>query len=58
MHQRLVAANLTAEESRQLGMSVLLSIGMKVMVTENIATSTNLANRSRNVITDIVLDKR
>ena len=56
MQQRLTAANLTAEENQQLNMKVLLLVGMKVMVTENVATSVNLANSSHAVIVDVILD--
>ena len=58
MHQRLIAARLSTEENRQLNMKVAVAVGMKTMVTENVATSINLANGSRAVIVDIVLDQR
>ena len=35
-----------------------IAIGMKVMVTLNLATEADLANRSRGIIEDIVLDPR
>ena len=46
------------EENQQLNMKVLLSVGMKVMVTENIATSVNFTNGSCAVIVDVILDDR
>lgn len=49
---------LTIDHTGHLPNETLLAIGMKVMITENIATVANIANGSRGVITSIVLDPR
>ena len=46
------------EELRKLHTRIEIAIGMKAMVTVNIATEANLANGTRGIITDIILDPR
>ncbi|KAG1719368.1 uncharacterized protein EDB91DRAFT_1065704 [Suillus paluster] len=56
MQQRLATTKLSLDETQHLPIQIQLAIGMKVMVTENIATGANLANGSRRTIVDILLD--
>ena len=44
------------EQTANLSSKCEITLGMKVMVTENISTLANLANGSRETISDIVLD--
>jgi ATP-dependent exoDNAse (exonuclease V) alpha subunit len=46
------------DQTEHLPAYVYLSLGMKIMVTCNIATTINLANGSRGTIVDIILDPR
>ena len=46
------------EELRKLHTRTEIAIGMKAMVTVNIATEADLANGTRGIITDIILDPR
>ncbi|KAF8438104.1 hypothetical protein L210DRAFT_3613048 [Boletus edulis BED1] len=54
--ERLQCARLASQRTGNLSMKVVLAKGMKVMVTENVAPSANLANGSRGTIKSIVLD--
>lgn len=56
--QRFTVANLKTKETNHLPNKVELAIGMKVMVLQNIAPCADLANRSRGIISDIILDPR
>ena len=58
LQQRLVIACLKTDDTNSLPNKVDLAVGMKVMVLVNIDTDSDLANGSRGVITDIILDKR
>jgi hypothetical protein len=58
MQQRLITAQMPMDQTEHLPAYVYLSLGMKVMVTCNIATTVNLANGSRGTIVDIILDPR
>lgn len=53
--QRLVS-HLPTESTGHLSTTTSIAIGMKVMITENIATVANIANGSRGIITSIMLD--
>jgi hypothetical protein len=54
--QRLTIAHMKLEKTAHLPNKVELAIGMKTMVLSNIAPSIDLANGSRGIITDIILD--
>ena len=56
--QRLAVAHLKLDDTNNLPHKVELVIGMKAMVTMNISTDTDLANGSRGVVEDIILDPR
>ncbi|KAF8436817.1 hypothetical protein L210DRAFT_787834, partial [Boletus edulis BED1] len=56
--ERLQLARSPTEKTGNLSMKVVLAIGMKIMITENVAPSTNLANGSHGTIKTIVLDPR
>jgi ATP-dependent exoDNAse (exonuclease V) alpha subunit len=64
MEQKYMVASMKADESNQqtgtkrLKHQIEVAIGMKVMVTLNLATEADLANGSRGLIQDIVLDPR
>lgn len=58
LQQRLVIAAMKPDDTSSLPNRVDLAIGMKVMVLLNIDTDSDLANGSRGVITDIILDPR
>ncbi|KAK0246522.1 hypothetical protein EDD85DRAFT_784129 [Armillaria nabsnona] len=58
MEERLAVASVTTKASRQLADNVVIAVGMKAMVTMNIATQADLANGTRGVIESIVLDPR
>ena len=45
-------------QTKKLTHRIKFAIGMQVMVTLNVATEANLANGSRGVIQDIILDPR
>src|SRR5882762_6184877 len=59
MEQKYVVASMKADDSnRQTGSNssrIEVAIGMKVMVTLNLATEADLANGTRGLIQDIVL---
>ena len=56
--ERLTVAGMDIEATQKIENRIYLAIGMKVMVTRNIATDIGLANGSRGSIIDIVLDGR
>ena len=56
--QQLAVAHLKLDDTNHLPHKVELVIGMKAMVTMNISTETDLANGSRGVVEDIILDPR
>ena len=64
MEQKYIVASMKADESnKQMGTKRLehrieVAIGMKVIVMLNLATEADLANGSRGLIQDIVLDPR
>lgn len=58
LQQQLVVACLKLEETNNLPNKVEMAVGMKAMVLTNIDTDSHLANGSRGIITDIVLDPR
>ena len=49
-------AQMDVANTKHLQNHVEIAIGMEAMVTRNIATDASLANGSRGVILDIVLD--
>ena len=53
--QRLTIAHMKPDETNHLPNRIELAIGMKAMVLLNLATDADLANRSRGIITDIIL---
>jgi hypothetical protein len=57
LQQRLVVATLKGEETNHLLNKVKLAVGMKAMVLMNIDTDSDLANGSRGIVTDIILDQ-
>lgn len=56
--QRIAVAGLTEKKTARLPGRITLAIGMKAMVTWNIATDADLANGARGEIVDIILDPR
>jgi hypothetical protein len=56
--ERLTIAQMDVDKTQKLENWIYLAIGMKAMVTKNIATDIGLANGSRVTIVDIVLDGR
>ena len=62
MEQKYVVASMKADDSnRQTGSNssrIEVAIGMKVMVTLNVATKADLSNGARGLIQDIVLNPR
>jgi hypothetical protein len=54
--QRLAVAHLKPDKTNHLPNRIEITVGMKVMVLLNLATDTDLANGSRGIITDIVLN--
>lgn len=54
--QRLTVAHLKLEQTANLPNKVDFAVGMKIMVLQNIATQADLANGSRGIITNIILD--
>ena len=56
--QHLTVAHLKLDDTNHLPHKVELVIGMKAMVTMNISTEIDLANGSRGVVEDIILDLR
>jgi hypothetical protein len=58
LQQRVVVASFKLEETNHLPHKVELAVGMKVMVLMNIDTDSDLANGSRGIVADIILDPR
>jgi hypothetical protein len=58
MKQRLATTKLSLDKTQHLPVEVQLAVGMKVMITENVAPHANIANGSRGTIVDILLDPR
>jgi hypothetical protein len=65
MEQKMIVAGLPLEDRKSTSTSIKQlrhrlesAIGMKVMITLNLATEADLANGSRGIIEDIVLDPR
>jgi hypothetical protein len=58
MEQKMAVAGMTLEQTKKLTHRIEFAIGMQVMVTLNVATEADLANGSRGVIQDIILDSR
>ena len=58
MEQRTTIAKMSLESLKGLDHRIEIAIGMKAMVTANIATQADLANGSCGIIADIVLDGR
>jgi hypothetical protein len=56
--QQLQVAELKLDETNRLQNKIELAVGMKTMVLMNLATNADLANGSRGIITDIILDPR
>ena len=56
--QRLAVAQLKADDTNKLPNVVELALDMRAMVLLNMATDADLANGSRGVIKDIILDPR
>ena len=56
--ERLAIAHLKLDKTNSLPNKIDLAVGMKAMVLENIATGADLANGSRGLIVDIILDPR
>ena len=55
---RVTVAGMRSKETGGLEEIVELAVGMKVMITENVATEADLANGTRGEIVGIVLDAR
>jgi hypothetical protein len=58
IHQKVIIAGMTLEQTKKVTQRIEFAIGMQVMVTLNVATEADLANGSRGVIENIVLDPR
>jgi ATP-dependent exoDNAse (exonuclease V), alpha subunit - helicase superfamily I member len=58
IHERYEVARLTADKTGRLPDRVEIAIGMKTLVTWNLATDADLANGTRGTITQIILDPR
>ena len=58
MEQRTTITKIPLENLKGLDHRIELAIGMKAMVTTNIAIQADLANRSRGIIADNVLNAR
>ena len=58
MEQRMTLAKIPLEDLDGLPHRIELAVGMKAMITANVATEADLANGSRGIIADIVLDIR
>ena len=56
--QRLATAHLTLDETQKLPHKIEIVKGMKAMILMNISTDSDLANGSRGIIEDIILDPR
>ena len=56
--QRLAVAHLKLEQTNRLPNKIVLAIGMKTMVLTNIAPDADLANGSRGVVSDIILNAK
>jgi hypothetical protein len=56
--QRLAVAHLKKNDTHHLPHKIELAVGMKAMVLLNIATDADLANGTRGVVEDIILDAR
>ena len=56
--ERLTVAQMNVADTERLQNRVEIAIGMQAMVTQNIATDASLANGSRGIVLDIVLDAR
>ena len=56
--QRLATAHLTSDETKHLPHKIEIIKGMKAMVLMNISTDSDLANGSRGIVEDIILDPR
>jgi hypothetical protein len=54
--ERLTMAQMDVVDTARLENRVEIAIGMETMVTQNIATDASLANGSRGILKDIVLD--
>jgi hypothetical protein len=58
MEQRVTIVGVDAEDLKGLNYRIELAIGMKAMVTTNVATEADLANSLRGVVANIILDNR
>lgn len=56
--EKVVVVGMTIKQTGRLAERVELSVGMKVMVILNIATEGDVANGTRGIIEDIILDPR
>jgi PIF1-like helicase len=56
--ERLTVAQMNVADTARLENRLELAIGMEAMVTQNIATDASLANGSRGIVKDVVLDPR
>ncbi|KAJ8579509.1 hypothetical protein M405DRAFT_137928 [Rhizopogon salebrosus TDB-379] len=56
--QRLTVAAMPLKDTEQLPTMICIVKGMRMMVTRNICTATNLSNGSRGRIANIILDPR
>ena len=56
--ERLTVAQMDMADTERLQNRVEIAIGMETMITQNIATDASLANGSRGIVQDIVLDPR
>jgi hypothetical protein len=56
--ERLTVAQMDVGNTARLESRVELAIGMEAMVTQNIAIDASLANGSRGIVKDVVLDPR
>ena len=58
LSEQLFVTGMNMKETCRMEHTVEIAIGTKAMVTQNIATNLGLANGSRGIIVDIVLDPR
>ncbi|KAF8835622.1 hypothetical protein BDN67DRAFT_984501 [Paxillus ammoniavirescens] len=58
IQERVTIAKMPVNDTAGLLMQCKITIGMEVMVTENVSPTTNLANGSRATVTNITLDPR
>ncbi len=58
MEEKVTVASMRAKQTARLDHKVQIAIGMRAMVLINIATEADIANGTRGIIQDIILDSR